>query len=702
MSKKKQDKTGNKGKRVAPGHSVESPSSGNGSRRERFALLFLTAVALVLRLVWLGRASLWQDEMIFVSILAAPDAGPVEAFSRYWTHLISMGQMPLAGAVQNIYIALLEEIGFTDVINRPGIMRFPMAVIGALAVPGIYGAARRALHPGAAWVAAVFMAVFFFPVYYSREAYCYAYVLFFAAWGWYAWLRLYTGGGRRYFLLTVVCFAGMALSHLGAVVAVAGWAAAAGALWLAGLFMKAEPGVRRARFVSALASGCAFLLVSPYLIHFMLNNEAHIGAGGEYALVWILNDALNKMFLGEYPPFAVLAWVLFLTGLTGLLVESRSASDTRGILIGGSAVVSLVLLAIATMNTQYLSARYFSPLIVVFYLIIAQGIWYGGGLLVRMFARFITLNRVAAVSVLAGLCVGPHILVYLPMYWSLEHKDENYAGVAAWLNEHVEPGTPYLVESAFQYRFIGGYHPVPGLVPIAPYVHKSGEREPLQKRQMDFIRRFPETVFVALGHTGWDTPGELWTWPPSHFRNHVIIDNEPLRRLIELGIHPSEPYKDLSDTSYRMDIYYNTREDLRRKALETGYDVLFSFDGWHIQQQAVSPRETLYYRAMPGAESVFQIENPHPHPVSGRLALMAAWMGAADRQADVHVVMDGVVQYSGTHPAGRLIETVIPLDDLSPGVTDVRLRLPDHRRHVQGIVLWDIQWIPEGRAEYPQ
>lgn len=695
MSKRKKRKSSDR-KPAEPPEVQPAPRSTSITHAALFAL---TGLALVLRLLWLGRAHLWQDEMIFVSILATPEAGPGETFVRYWDYLISMGQMPLAGVLQNIYIALLEQMGVSDAVQRPGLMRFPMAVLGALAVPGVYLAARRLMDETPAWIAACFMAAFFFPVYYSREAYCYAHVLFFSAWGWYAWLRLLEGGGWRIFALTVVCFAGLALSHLGAVVAVAAWAGVAGAFWMAGWMGKQEPERIRRLFVGTLAPGFAFLIALPYFVHFMFNNVAHIGAGTQENLFIILNDGLNKMFLGEFYPLAALSWLLLAVGVYAAVSFRSRPGGGNGPWLAGAAMTPFLLLAIATMNTQYISARYFSPLTVPFYFLFALGIWRLAGVVSRFPGRHAPSMQSKLAGGLALLCILPHLFVYLPLYWRLEQKHENFGSVADWLNEHVAPGTPYLVESAYQYRFIGGFHPVPNLIPIVPYVHGTGPEElrRLQERQKDFIRRFPETVLITLGHPDGNQPERIWAWPPTHFRNHVEIRNDGLHRLIRLGIYPGMPYEELTDTSYRMDIYYDTPSDIRERALASGNDLLFSFDGWQIQGQPVSPREHVYFRLARGTRGAFRVINPHAHPVSGRLDLQTGWIGPPDVTAGIQVEFEDDVVYRGAHRSGDLIPVRLEWEEIPPGESRIHVRAVEGAGRVQGLIIMDARWHPEAR-----
>lgn len=659
---------------------------------------FLFLVALAPRLWALGRAGLWQDEMIFVSILSTPGAEFGEVFRRYWDYVVSMGQMPLTGLVQNRYIAALHALGMEDAVCRPGWMRLPMALLGAAAVPGIYLAARRYAGRAESLMAALWMTFAFYPVFYSREAYCYAAVICFSAWGLNFWFRYDEQRGWPSFIGATLCFTGMAWSHLGAIVVLGAWVAATVIRSLLAWGMR-QPRSRVVRSLWAAAPpAIAAALASPWLIYFMRHNTAHIGSGTGVAPWQIVHDAVNKMFLGEWTPLALLAWLFLLSGVwTGLRRLSADPWERR-FWMTLAAGTGLILLTIATLRTQYISARYFSPLITLVVLLISGGIHACGVALSKRIPLCANAGPGWVSGTLAGLLLLPHLLFYLPVYWRMDERHEDFHGVARWLNEHLEPGSIYLLESAYPYRFVGGYYPTPGLIPAAPYVHGHGpdELRRLQQRQKDFIRRFPESPLITLGHPGWDHPDQPWQWPQTYFQRRTIIGNEPLRQLIQMGIYPGVPNESLDDTTYRMIIHYDTPADRRARVMASGADVLFDYPQWTVQAQPVSPQENRYFRIVRGTRGSIVVENPHANDVSGQLRLhLVWWTDRGPSRARILVGLQEKPLYSGIHLAGQGFEVV--LDDLrwTPGTHTLALHVSGAPETGTGLALMDLYWQPD-------
>ena len=142
--------------------------------------LGIFALALAIRLPFLGRAALWGDEILFVQYMADVSLSPWRAFLDYWQNCLDFGQLPLAGVVLNVWMHAIGRF-VPDVAQHVWALRLPGAVAGALAVAGIYLLGRRLLRPELNRAATAMAAVFYYPVYYSREVYCYPYVLLCAA-----------------------------------------------------------------------------------------------------------------------------------------------------------------------------------------------------------------------------------------------------------------------------------------------------------------------------------------------------------------------------------------------------------------------------------------------------------------------------------------------------------------------------------------
>lgn len=673
---------------------VSKMDAGRWTRREKKALPVLLLAAFIVRLIALGRAGLWQDESILVNIMANPAMSVGETACNYWNIIISMAQLPLAGIVQNAWMHLLKPWLGDAVIYNTFWLRIPMVLAGTFSVLGILLAARRLLNRPAAWCAALMSAFFFFPIYYSREVYCYAYILMFASFGLYYWLRAMSEERPHAAIGLMLCMTGLAYSHLAGVIFLCSLLAVTGGGWMWYLLHRDSAGMKRL-FVAGLAGGIALIAISPYFIHFLRNNTAHTsGSAIHVPILVILNDSLSKMFLGEHAPGAVLAWVLLIAGLGFLIWHKRKPFQAR--LLAALLFVGFFMLALATNRSQYISARYFSPLTPVFYLIFAEAL---SGLAAR-FRK--PIGREAVLFGLTGVLVIVHLTVFLPPYYRLKAKSVDFGSIAQWLNKNLEPGTPYLMESAYELRFVGGYFPTPGKTGVAPYTHGSGpgELERLHAAQQQFMQRFPEAPFIESAHHDWDQPGGVWRWPKQFHPRHVQLRNEPLRALIRLGIYPGAPHEAVTDYSYVTDIYYSTPADIAQKARERGDAAIFRWAGWNCVPCAQDPQTRIveYGRAVPGTAGKLRLENLSGAPVKGRIRLDLA-VAAPPGAVDIYLRLPPGAPVSFRRSAGQFhvlesSEIELPADGMSleAGVMGVRAA------SVQGILIRDAQFVcSEGR-----
>ena len=90
----------------------------------------------------------------------------------------------------------------------------------------------------------------------------------------------------------------------------------------------------------------------------------------------------------------------------------------------------------------------------------------------------------------------------------------NYGGIARWLNANLKPGTPYVMESGYELRFVSGFFETPNLIAACPYIH-GGETNAVQilwQRQQRFFEQFPGAVYVESAHHGAE-PGSKPEFP---------------------------------------------------------------------------------------------------------------------------------------------------------------------------------------------
>lgn len=667
------------------------------SRNEWLGLAGVTLAAFVLRAIMLGRAALWIDEMCFIIYLVSPDTNPLEAFLRHWQSITFIGHMPLPGTLQNAYYGLLGLIGVTDVPHSPLLNRLPMLVAGTLAVPGIFFAARTLFRRGvASWSVALLMACFFYPVYYSREAYCYAYVLLFGAWGLAAWVRLFSRGGRGDFLAAFLAFAGMALSHLGAVVAVAVAAAVAGVLWLVALVRQAPRDVVFSRLLGWLAPLLAFMVAAPFFAKFMLCNTAHIGTGHAPSIWIVWSDGVSKMFLGERPFAAVLAWVVLGAGIACLAFIGRRERTSAASLVAATLVMGVCVLGVATTRTQYISARYFTPLAPLMYVAFGAGLSAIAHVVVLVVPQKSRLRSSDGATIgLTTCCILPQIFYFLPMYWVLHDRQEPFQRAAAWMNANLRRGTPYVLEYAYQYRWLGQFYPTPDLVPLAPFIQEGQkERDTLLKKQSELCDQIPEAAYVQLCGTNGTEADPPWNWPATKFRNRMCIGNPELRRLIRSGIFPGVPFEYVEDWDYDINIFFNRRSDLIQLARQDSGGVLVDFSEWLIQGQQVSPQEIQYFRLPQNARRTFTIESVNDGDVSGTLDIEFVIVGPLDETSDVTLTYEDLESRIAGAQHGKLLALKLEVGKLRPGGSEASFMLPSAVGAPRTVAVRGAHWTP--------
>lgn len=649
------------------------------TREVRHILLLLLA-ALVVRVIHLGRADLWQDEAILVSIMAHPAQGILEVAKSYWNIIISMAQLPLAGVVQSIWMKLWMPVFGMDVIKQTFLLRIPVAVAGTFGVLGVFLAARQILPRAAAWSAALMMAFFFFPVYYSREVYCYAYILLFGSFALHHLFRVLDGAGMRSTVWLGICLTGVVLSHLGGVIFLCAMLAVLGVSWLYALIRRDK--IMAGRLLKAgLAGAVALAIVSPYFFHFLINNTAHTQPQNPPSFALIFNDSLSKMFMGDRVVWA--AWLALVVGVLALLRLPEKKWPAR--IMATTAVFAFVMLAVATSRSQYISARYFSPLTPLFYVVFAGGFYWLAGLVFRKEPA-----RGYATLTITALLATVHLSIFLPPYYRLTAKHEDFRSVAEWINERLEPGTPYLLESAYVLRFIGGYYPTPDNVGASPYVHGGGpgEMQRLHERQMAFMRQFPEAPFIETAHHNANTPEGVWKWPAENFARREVQINQDLRDLITFGIYPGDVIKELRDTDFRVDIFYNTWKDRLAQARARGDDVVLRYDGWQVGGQQVAPNASEYFRIAPGARSVVKLARVDDEPVTVDLVASVAVISESPSESVTFTVAgQSPVRFNLT--PGQFAQ--IPLRGVALSEPESTLEIRHRGGSVRALLVRDIQ-----------
>ncbi|HMP74880.1 MAG TPA: hypothetical protein PKE12_01165 [Kiritimatiellia bacterium] len=642
------------------GQRNEAITAGKGSNRTPTAFWLVLAAAALARFWWLGRANLWQDEAGFM-MLTRLDTTLSELFRTSRDYILSVGQLPFTFLVQHLYVRLLEGL-IPDIARSAGWLRVPSVLWGVAAVWGVFRFTTLVADRSRAFAAALLFSFMFFPVHYSREVYCYAAVIAAAAWT-AAWGLAYVLEPRAHWRVLagsllaalVLCF-----SHLSGTAFFGVLAAMMGVWWLQ-LWRRRDPISRRALAVIGVWLLVA-LAVLPTGFRFLFENKAHTG-GADIPLWMILQDPVAKMFLGERPVTLVLSWMLFATGVLAALRRRGPAGW-----LAGCALLAWILIAVMTSRSQYISVRYFSPLAPLFCWLLAEALAVVATRIARVVRR---VQPAQALYALTGTVLVFHAVWYLGPMYRLREKDVGFAPIAAWLNERLEPGTPFLMESAYELRWVSGYYPTPGLIGAAPYVHGGGPEEMarLHQRQQAFMLRFPEAPFIQSAHHNIDTPQGIWRWPHTHHARMDRLANEPLRDLVRRGMWIALPLQPVNDHTFSTFIYYSDREDLDRRARDQGAPARAEFPGWTVAQIAQGE----YRRVLNASRGAIRLRPVAAIPTPVQVRMRAAL--DTERDEPVRIVIDGPggVLHESIQPSRRWWEVELRIDPISQPV-ELRIR----------------------------
>lgn len=641
----------------------EKHSAAKAVRRTDYFLISLLALALFLRLLFLGRAGLWQDEMGFM-LLVRPDLTLGELARVARDYILSVGQMPLTILLQNLYVRALE--GWIPGIARDAFwLRLPAVLFGVAAVAGVYRLVEAAADRTRAVAAGLLFSVMFFPVYYAREVYCYAAVIAGAAWMTADALRHVAEGAPRwrYAVSSAVWALILVYSHLNGALYFGCVAAVTGVLWLLALRGGAAQKEKAGRLAGLLGLWTLVLLaVMPYLLRFLFENKAHTGGHVGASLSLILQDPVAKMFFGETPAGLVVSWLLF--GL-GVVAAWQQGARTRWPLV--AALLAWLVVGVMTARSQYLSVRYFAPLAPVFCWLLVEALAW----LARRFT-----SRLPILPILAGVVAAVHIGWFLVPMYGLKDKDLGFARIAEWLNTHLTPGTPYLMESAYELRWVSNYHPTPGLIGAAPYVHRAGpgEVERLHQRQQAFMERFPEAPFIQSAHHNVDNPEGIWKWPHAFHARMDRLANEPLRALVRRGIFIGLPMEKIARHSYSAEIYYSTTEDLDARAKARGQVARVDYPGWTVGQIAQGE----YRRVLQGAAGQLAVRRLAAEPVRVRVSLRLALDATPSMPYELVVSTESGERGRVKVVGGQWVNVDLPDLELRDAMTAVSLQWIGH------------------------
>jgi len=651
------------------------------------------ALALAVRIINLGRAPLWGDEILFVRS-SIPPLTPIEIVQDHWERFLVVGHFPLPWIVQNIYQWVMSWF-FNDLLHQPFIQRLPAVLWSSASVPLFYRLGTCLVPKRVAATATLFLTFFFFVVYHSREAYVYPPLMFFALGTFYYLFKVLReeNVGRRTGALLFMCLVGAEYSHLtGALLTATVFVVTTVVLLINKYPRPIDPARLRTVGLRLWLIGLGSLaLVAPFFLQRFVNPQGHQWPAPP-DIPAVLHDFFGKIFLGVNFPLWLLPWILLVGGIVACLERDEWWFEKRTMLLLTVLLFVGILFSVAT--SQY-APRYFYTVVPFVYCILALGIDWGVKKIGAKLELAPETIRRAPWGV-AGLALAVHVFLFLPPGYKLPARSLDHGAIAEWLNENLEPGTPYVYESGYDHRWVPGYFPTPDLVSAVPYIHGPGpeEMQKLRERQRRFFLQFPVSCYIEASRHGLEpgTPYDVWEWPHQFFQRSVVLRNEPLDRMYALGIFPGF-YK--SDPRIQIivetPIWYNTEEDVEAMTRQSGQPVFLSYPQWQCREI----NRGTYARVASSPRAVVRVKNLRGEPVRGRFSLHGGVAAAVERSFPIEVRFGDDEIFAGPKWSSVLWSAETEPVTVPPGTHELVWGVPDDLAgEAQALILNFLQFQP--------
>jgi len=646
-------------------------------------IIGLTLLALAIRIPFLGRSHLWVDELLFMWDSQLPMT-PWQVWLHHYNKFPVAGHLPLGAMFHNLFLHA-TGLPAETLLQSPLIQRIPAVFWGTISVPVLCLAIRRLANEKLAHMVGFLYAVSFFPVFYSREAYHYAPLMFFSCASLLGFASVYQAevSSWKKNMAWLVALSAAVLSHISGVMLPLSFVV----VGLGALIATYTRGASRLDLKAARAK-IGWLIVIPLvstlpLIPFILVRLARPGqqnVGGAPEWWMILYDLIGKMFAGVTPVAFVFAVIFMLAGLWQVF---RNKGGLR--YLGFVFVLLTLLIMIGSLKSQY-SSRYFTAASPGIYVFFAAGfmqiaVWAG------------KRSPEAATRIGWGMLIAfalLNIALFHRVAFQLEAKARNYAGMAEWLNNNLQPGGAYILESGYDVRFLGQYHPTPRLTPWIPFFHSTADDvQRLRDTQQAIMLQHPDVPFVEAARHGTEFKPNVpvWTWPHHYYRQRYDLWNRPLQKLVTWGIWPQIHASGMPDIEYHTIIWFNRDEDVEAIYKDQQRKARFDFGSeWEFAQVA----QGVYMRVHPPSRAVITVQGLSHSNTTGRLRLVGSIVGR--EPVGVRIEQDGRILAAGRWTPGQLHEVVVP--DFNVGSTTNKIVVisdPQKQDTVQAILLREIE-----------
>ncbi len=667
---------------------------------KHFPPVVLFVVAFVVRVVMLGHAELWCDEINF-AVRSSPPLTPWGMFVDRVANFSSMAYMPLPGMIHNAFLWLFYFFE-KDIQQAVFLQRLPAAIFGALSVPLLYTLARMLVRKRVAFIAALMLCFFFFPFFYSRDARFYSTLLFFTLSSGVVYFRILesreVGWGKGVLLYGLLLCT--ALSMLNGVIYVGAVCSASSVcfVWSKFTSVKWMREHRRVFFMTALIAFLALLTISPLMVLYVIGltqkTIGQVGGGTGADLPACVQDCVGKMLMGTRPWSLILSYLLL--GFA-LFASPWVAKEKRPLvlILLGITVSSFAILWLGVAHNQYYFSRIFYMLAAFLYLLVAIGIDSVFSVLARCLG---VRHRVATVlgPVVIVLLILTHIFLYVLPAYGLQSKHKmTYGKVANWINTSLPDGTPIFMDEFHEQRYIPTFFPIPNHpVLSAPKVKYPPEGKALHGAPLErVLTQFPELCWVET----WGSLKEMDSRVDriyQHFQHRHDITSERLRRMVASGIFP-QGREDLSNLGdYGIRIWYNTKSDVVENLKKEGRSLYFSYPGWSIMPVSrMKTGEIMYARVADGGGASIQLENISGDRVLGTLQVRGGVI-APPGKTRLFFGLTGQKIRSVEVESGSLWSIAVPDIVVPPGGGEFRIHVsPSLEKKTKGILVQSIQFI---------
>lgn len=663
-------------------HQPDPPPTASRGKISKvgWTCLALTFVGLILRLIYLGKASYQIDEVITIRD-AISQAGPWEIYqtelSRFaWYRVLPLFMIP----IHWFHEWFASGPGFPS----EWITRLPGALAGSLALPLFYLLARSVLGKSAGLIALALVVISPFHLYYTREAYSYGYVMSFSC-GllWCSLLLLQRDWQRDQSLPWKISFGYVAFAtlflhtHMTCAVFLAVWSLVfvAGMLWLHGFKYLGTP--RNIGFY-AFTLGMPYVCFLPFIIQVLKSGykSTDINDYTVYFNLDALQALIGRMGWGES---AIGLFLFVLVLVIGVRIFGASSSpQTRKTLL--LLFLQFVIYVAVQGFYQKISGsrfetRYFSSAFPVLVLLTASGLE-----LIR--ARLSATTRLR----LAGSAVVALPLIWLAMNATLviglATRGYNYKGIVNWLAERLPENGVYSFYNVYELRAVPNAYATPGRDATSVAAWSSQEdfdRAQPAERAKSFFTRIPQAVFVEIAPADLLAPqiGQPPIDRDGLFARREWIEDPVADQLFRWRMHPMGEIQWANKSMHRVLISYNLPGDLPEMAKRNGRTTYHEYgSGWrYFNDQGYN-----HWMAV-SEEAAFAIGNVSTQAINATLLIRALAPPPGCRM----LIKSSTGSILGSYALNEkgLAEIRIPDQTLAPGKTGYKVAVSQLTRSSQ-------------------